>query len=64
LLALSICAATDANAASAIEQLSMLENCEVHSTHILSKADENPLRKLGVRLTCDAEVLDDTLYIE
>ncbi len=64
LLALSICAATDANAASAIEQLSMLENCEVHSTHILSKADENPLRKLGVHLTCDAEFLDGTLFIE
>ncbi len=64
LLALSICAATDANAASAIEQLSTLENCEAHSTHILSKADENPLRKLGVRLTCDAEFLDDTLFIE
>jgi len=64
LLALSICAATDANAASAIEQLSMLENCEAHSTHILSKADENPLRKLGVRITCDAEYLDDALFIE
>lgn len=64
LLALSICAATDANAASAIEQLSLLENCEAHSTHMLSKADENPLRKLGIRLTCDAEYLDDTLYIE
>ncbi|MCM1306646.1 MAG: DUF1846 domain-containing protein [Bacteroides sp.] len=64
LLALSICAATDANAASAIEQLSQLENCEAHSTHILSKADENPLRKLGIRLTCDAEFLDDTLFIE
>jgi len=64
LLALSICAATDANAASAIEQLAMLENCEAHSSHILSKADENPLRKLGVRLTCDAQFADNTLFIE
>ena len=64
LLALSICAATDANAASAMEQLSALENCEAHSTHILSKADENPLRKLGIRLTCDAEFADNTLFIE
>ncbi|MDE6302666.1 MAG: DUF1846 domain-containing protein [Clostridia bacterium] len=64
LLALSICAASDANAASAMEQLSVLENCEAHSTHILSKADENPLRKLGIRLTCDAEFADNTLFIE
>ena len=64
LLALSICAASDANAANAMEQLKNLQNCEAHSTHMLYKADENPFRKLGVRLTCDPEYLDDTLFVE
>ena len=64
LLALSICAATDASAASAIEQLALLQGCEAHSTHILSKADENPLKKLGVNLSCTAEFASDNLFLE
>ncbi len=64
LLALSICAATDASAASAIEQLALLQGCEAHSTHILSKADENPLRKLGINLSCTAEFASDNLFFE
>lgn len=64
LIALSICAASDANAATAMEQLPLLNGCDAHSTHMLFKADENPFRKLGVRLTCSPEYLDNTLFIE
>ena len=64
LLALSICAASDAQAANAMEQLSALEGCDAHSTHMLLKADENPFRKLGVRLSCSPEFLDNTLFSE
>lgn len=64
LIALSICAATDANAASAIEQLTALRGLEAHSSHILSKADEAPLRKLGVNLSCSPEFLSNNLFIE
>ena len=64
LIALSICAASDANAATAMEQLPLLEGCDAHSTHMLFKADENPFKKLGVRLTCSPEFLDNTLFIE
>ncbi len=53
LIALSICAPTDTNAQSALEQLSNLRGCEVHSTVILSSVDENVFRKLGVNLTCE-----------
>lgn len=53
LIALSICAVTDPIAAKAQEQLSRLQNCEMHSSVILSEADENTLKKLGIRLTCD-----------
>lgn len=64
LLALSICAASDAQAANAMEQLSLLDGCDAHSTYILSKADENPFRKLGVRVSCEPEFLDNTLFNE
>ncbi len=64
LLALSICAASDATACSAMEQLCKLDGCDAHSTHMLFKADENPFRKLGVRLSCEPEFLDNTLFIE
>ena len=64
LLALSICAASDATAATAMEQLTQLDGCDAHSTHILHKADENPFRKLGVRLSSDPEFLGDTLFNE
>ncbi len=64
LLALSICAASDATAATAMEHLAMLDGCDAHSSHILHKADENPLRKLGVRCTCSPIFLEDTLFSE
>ncbi len=62
LLALSVCVATDPDAAKAVAQLKKLQGCEAHSTYMLSKTDENPFRKLGVNLTCDPEYIDDHLY--
>lgn len=53
LVALSMSAATDKNAALALEQLPKLINTEVHSTVMLSEVDKRVLNKLGVRLTCD-----------
>jgi len=53
LIALSICAPTDENAELAMEQLSKLRGCEVHSTVILSAVDENIFRRLGINLTCE-----------
>ncbi|MEG2451074.1 MAG: DUF1846 family protein, partial [Clostridia bacterium] len=64
LIALSICAATDQTAALAIAQLPHLNNCEAHSTHMLFKADENPLRKLGINITCDPDFLDNNLFLD
>ena len=52
LIALSICAATDARAKLAMDQLSKLRGCEVHSSVILSAVDEGTLKRLGVNLTC------------
>jgi uncharacterized protein (UPF0371 family) len=53
LLALSICANTDENAKKAMEQISKLRGCEVHSTVILSQVDERIFKRLGINLTCE-----------
>ena len=54
LIALSICAATDQKAGLAMQQLSKLRGCELHSTVILSSVDEKVFKRLGVNLTCEA----------
>ena len=62
LVALSICAATDENAARAMEALKDLRGCEAHSTVILSQVDESTFRKLGVNLTCEPKYQTKKLY--
>ena len=53
LIALSISAATSPMAELAMEQLSNLRGCEVHSSVILSPVDERTFKRLGVNLTCE-----------
>lgn len=55
LLALSISAVTDKNAAAAMAQLKNLKNTEMHSTVVLADIDAATLKKLGVRVTSDAK---------
>ena len=55
LIALSISAATDPKAEKAMQQISKLRGCEVHSTVILSPVDEKTFKRLGVNLTCQAQ---------
>ena len=62
LLALSICAATDPAAATAMTQLKKLEGCEAHSTVLLSPVDENIFRRLKINLTCDPQYQSPKLY--
>ena len=52
LIALSISAVTNPAAELAMEQLSKLRGCEVHSSVILSEVDEQTFKRLGVNLTC------------
>ena len=54
LIALSICAATNPMAEMAMQQLHKLRGCDVHSTVILSQADERTFKRLGCNLTCEA----------
>ena len=53
LIALSICAATDTNANLAIQQLSNLRGCDVHSSVILSSVDVKVFKRLGINVTCE-----------
>ena len=53
LIALSISAATNPTAEFAMEQLSKLRGCEVHSSVILSPVDEKVFKRLGINLTCE-----------
>lgn len=53
LIALSICSTTDDNARKALDELGELQNCEAHSTVILSNVDINSFKKLGINLTCE-----------
>lgn len=53
LIALSISAATNPTAELAMEQLSNLRGCEVHSSVILSEVDEIVFKRLGVHVTCE-----------
>jgi len=60
--ALSICAATDPSAAKGLSKLQNLRDCEAHSSHMISGADEGVLKKLGVNVTCTPEFPSDDLY--
>ncbi len=62
LVALSISAVTNPNAKKAVLQLQKLRGCEVHTTVILSEADEDSFRRLGVRLTSEPKYQTTKLY--
>ena len=62
LVALSVSAASDPEAAKALSMLPKLKNCEAHSTVILSAVDDNTFRRLGVTLSCDPSYQTDKLY--
>ncbi|MDR2202743.1 MAG: DUF1846 domain-containing protein [Nitrososphaerota archaeon] len=60
--ALSICAATDPLAEKCLHKLQELKGCAAHSSHMISKSDENALKKLGVNVTCTPNFSSDDLY--
>ena len=55
LIALTISANTDPNAEKCMEQLVNLNQCEMHSTVILSQVDEKTRGKLGIRITSEPQ---------
>jgi len=61
LIALAISASTNPAAAKCLEHISLLKGCEMHTTHLSTKGDENGLRDLGINVTTDA-VLTPKIY--
>lgn len=53
LVALSVLSTQDDDCRRALEELPMLEGCQMHSTVMLNEVDRKIFRKLGVGLTCD-----------
>jgi uncharacterized protein (UPF0371 family) len=53
LIALSISAATSPTSAHCVQKLKDLAGCEMHSTHVIGKGDENGVRKLRLNVTTD-----------
>ena len=64
LIALSISAEKSKEAKLALEQLKKLKGTEMHSTFMLDRRDEGPLRKLGINVTSDGVVPVTKLYLE
>lgn len=62
LLALSISAATNPTAEKAMQALSLLRGCEMHSTVILADVDMHTFAKLGVHVTCEPMRQSKALY--
>src|SRR5690554_2852431 len=62
LIALSICAATNPTAQVAMDKLVELKGCQAHSTTILSRNDEQVLRKLGMDVTSDPFFSTENLF--
>ena len=60
--ALCVCCATNPTARRALECLSGLRGCQAHSTAMLSQAEEQLFRKLGIDITCDSEYQSENLY--
>ena len=62
LLALAVCAVTDENARCALDQLPKLQDCQLHSSVILSQVDDKTLKNLGIMVTCEPTYQTKKLY--
>lgn len=62
LIALTICAKTDENAANAVAKLGELRGSEAHSSVILSNEDQRTMAKLGIHLTCEPKYETKKLF--
>lgn len=64
LMMLSICAVTNPVAQVALSKLPLLEGSQAHATVILSEADQQTLRKLGIDVTCDSVYPTSDLFYQ
>lgn len=64
LVALSIAANTDPNAAKAVAKIPELRGCDVHASNIVSNVDSVLYKKLGMYLSCEPEYITKCLFHE
>lgn len=64
LIALSICSVTNPIVGNALTKLEKLENCEAHSSHIITNGDLKALKDLKIRLTCEPKFISDQMYLD
>lgn len=62
LIALSVCSVTNPMVKDALNKLSLLENCDAHSSHIITNGDLKTLKELKIKLTCEAKFISSNLY--
>ncbi len=62
LIALSICSVTNPIIEKALQQISRLQNCDVHSTYIVQNGDLKALKNLGIILTCQPAFYSNELF--
>jgi len=62
LLALAVSSSINPVAKLALGKLVELKNCEAHSTCILDKNEEQTLKELGIRITCEPKFASSNLY--
>ena len=62
LIALSMCAATDPNAQTALDQLPKLRGCQIHTSVMLSNVDIKVFKKLGMELTSEPIFENKSIY--
>ncbi|MBQ8996117.1 MAG: DUF1846 domain-containing protein [Oscillospiraceae bacterium] len=62
LIALSVCAIQDSNAAAALEQLPNIKGSDMHSSVMLSSVDLNSLKRLGLNVTCEPKYETNKFY--
>ena len=46
----------------ALKQIEKLNNCEAHSSHIITNGDLKTLKELKIKLTCEAKFATKNLY--
>lgn len=62
LVALSVSAATNENAAKALKCLPLLQDCDAHCSVILSSVDADIFRRLHINMTCEPKYQNNKLF--
>lgn len=62
LVALSICTGKNEKAKKAMAELENLRGCDAHITYMLTPAEEQTMKKLGINVTCEPVYLNNNLF--